>query len=324
MSNGENDDTVFTTLGDAVKDLEIVAGHNEQRVLRNKLYEWLKKNPNLRCADCEAITTAETKPWISFNLGVVVCLKCSGVHRSLGVHISKIRSVDLDNWDEESVQSVLRTDNERVNKRLEYHCPPEFLKPSPDSGRETREKFINAKYNELFVSDGTNAHLVPIKDTSVVDDTVGASGIGMVEYTGIVSIRAIEGVNFPSMDTFSPSDPYVIIRNHQKKQHCKTKTIQNDNNPKWNQNLQVCVFGLKDPLQMEVYDEDLLTSDDLIGYGTVDLSQLADETPHKQTVTLFKRSSRSSSEFSEVAVYGANKLSPARVILELTYSAIIQ
>ena len=47
---------------------------------------------NSVCADCSA-----TSPdWVSLNLGAIVCLNCSGVHRSLGTHISKVRSLTLD------------------------------------------------------------------------------------------------------------------------------------------------------------------------------------------------------------------------------------
>lgn len=42
---------------------------------------------NDKCADCGA----PEPDWASLNLGVLVCIECSGVHRNLGVHISKVK-----------------------------------------------------------------------------------------------------------------------------------------------------------------------------------------------------------------------------------------
>lgn len=61
---------------------------------RNEI-QALKEIPgNEICADCGA----ENPDWASLNLGTLICIQCSGVHRNLGSHISKVRSLDLDDW----------------------------------------------------------------------------------------------------------------------------------------------------------------------------------------------------------------------------------
>jgi hypothetical protein len=52
---------------------------------------------NLFCAECER----DSPEWVSLNLGCLVCIDCSGVHRSMGVHISKMRSLTLDDLEVE-------------------------------------------------------------------------------------------------------------------------------------------------------------------------------------------------------------------------------
>lgn len=71
-------------------------------------------NGNHVCADCGAADPE----WASLNLGVVVCIECSGVHRQLGVHISKVRSLKLDVkvWTEPLIHMFLCLGNEICNE----------------------------------------------------------------------------------------------------------------------------------------------------------------------------------------------------------------
>ena len=54
---------------------------------------------------CPLTFCLETGPeWASSNIGVFVCVNCSGIHRMLGVHISRVKSCRLDQWSDEAVQ----------------------------------------------------------------------------------------------------------------------------------------------------------------------------------------------------------------------------
>ena len=53
----------------------------------------IQENPaNKVCADC----AAPDPSWGVCNLGIMVCIECSGVHRSMGILVSKVRSLELD------------------------------------------------------------------------------------------------------------------------------------------------------------------------------------------------------------------------------------
>jgi stromal membrane-associated protein len=69
-----------------------------------KLQKVLKKPENKYCADCERPNPS----WASTTLGVFVCIKCSGYHRELGTHITKVKSCDLDKWTEEQMAKYFK------------------------------------------------------------------------------------------------------------------------------------------------------------------------------------------------------------------------
>lgn len=83
-----------------------------------------QRQDNKHCADCQSQETE----WASTNLGVFICINCSGVHRSLGTHVSKIRSVGLDEWDEPLFNEMNNRGNIRANSYWECNLFP-FEKP---------------------------------------------------------------------------------------------------------------------------------------------------------------------------------------------------
>jgi Arf-GAP with SH3 domain, ANK repeat and PH domain-containing protein len=98
------------------------------------------------CADCGS--TVKVK-WVSINLGIVLCIDCSGIHRSLGTHISKIRSLTLDvsSFSNDIVEILLQIGN-RVSNMVWEATLDQALKPMPQSTREQRLKFITSKYSQ--------------------------------------------------------------------------------------------------------------------------------------------------------------------------------
>ncbi|EDO33091.1 predicted protein, partial [Nematostella vectensis] len=114
---------------------------NKQNANQAILVDMLKEEKNKYCADC----AAKGPRWASWNLGVFICIRCAGIHRNLGVHISKVKSVNLDSWTEEQMASIQSWGNRRAGLYWECYLPEDFRRPQTDSAMEA---FIRKKYEQ--------------------------------------------------------------------------------------------------------------------------------------------------------------------------------
>ncbi|XP_026884758.2 arf-GAP with SH3 domain, ANK repeat and PH domain-containing protein 2 isoform X6 [Electrophorus electricus] len=104
----------------------------------------LRMPGNSVCCDC----SAPDPLWISTNLGILTCIECSGIHREMGVHHSRIQSLSLDKLGTSELLLARNVGNFAFNDIVEAGLPSLSLKPSADSDMAVRKDFILAKYIE--------------------------------------------------------------------------------------------------------------------------------------------------------------------------------
>uniref|UniRef100_A0A8C4W8G7 Arf-GAP with coiled-coil, ANK repeat and PH domain-containing protein n=1 Tax=Gopherus evgoodei TaxID=1825980 RepID=A0A8C4W8G7_9SAUR len=128
---------------------------------------------NIACCDCGL---ADPR-WASINLGITLCIECSGIHRSLGVHFSKVRSLTLDTWEPELLKLMCELGNDVINRIYEAKVERMGVKkPQPGSQRQEREDYIRAKYVERkFVERQPVSVSPPEHGTKVRPQTVAVS-----------------------------------------------------------------------------------------------------------------------------------------------------
>lgn len=111
----------------------------QQEKFQAVLSSLLKDDDNKYCVDCDA----KGPRWAAWNLGIFLCIRCAGIHRNLGVHISKVKSVNLDTWTPEQVAMMMEMGNSRARAVYEANLPDNYRRPQTDS---SLENFIRAKY----------------------------------------------------------------------------------------------------------------------------------------------------------------------------------
>ncbi|KAK4693492.1 hypothetical protein P7C71_g3910, partial [Lecanoromycetidae sp. Uapishka_2] len=115
------------------------------------LQDLIKTVPgNDRCADCGA----RNPGWASWSLGIFLCMRCASLHRKLGTHISKVKSLSMDSWSNDQVDSMKRNGNTNTNRTFN---PQNTKPPIPldvDEVDAVLERFIRQKYDRQVFSGG--------------------------------------------------------------------------------------------------------------------------------------------------------------------------
>lgn len=126
------------------------------------LQELIKTVPgNDRCADCGA----RNPGWASWSLGIFLCMRCASLHRKLGTHISKVKSLSMDSWSNDQVDSMKRNGNANTNRTFN---PQNTKPPIPldvDEVDAVLEKFIKQKYDQQLFSGGHSRRPATRNDT---------------------------------------------------------------------------------------------------------------------------------------------------------------
>ncbi|KAI5120403.1 hypothetical protein M0805_000182 [Coniferiporia weirii] len=108
------------------------------------LLDLVSQTGNDVCADCKS----KAPRWASHNLGIFICVRCASIHRKIGTHVTKVKSLTLDSWSKEQVENMKVIGNVTANA---YWNPDEVRHPLPTNMEESErdselEKYIRSKY----------------------------------------------------------------------------------------------------------------------------------------------------------------------------------
>ncbi|OAL49218.1 ArfGap-domain-containing protein, partial [Pyrenochaeta sp. DS3sAY3a] len=120
---------------------------NKRQQARNEraLQDLIKTVPgNSTCADCGA----KNPGWASWSLGIFLCMRCAALHRKLGTHISKVKSLSMDKWDNAQVDNMKRIGNIESNKTYNPRNIRAQIPVDVDEVDGAMERYIRQKYEQ--------------------------------------------------------------------------------------------------------------------------------------------------------------------------------
>ncbi|KAJ1628636.1 hypothetical protein T492DRAFT_1016649 [Pavlovales sp. CCMP2436] len=246
-----------------------VTAPTSTRVLPETPTDKLKQMPgNDRCADCGRVAP----DWSAMNHGVLVCIRCAGVHRKMGTHISTVLSLAADNWNAESL-SVVRSKNGNlaVNRVLEANFPARFDRAELLASDYPMERFIRSKYEEGRFRKEGNGQLIE----QLGGIAVSSSKVAMIEYIGIVFIELLAGHSLPPSSSCFAGAPYAVFSTSGQSQSTSPAQADPRGGNLWKPAAKVALNckSTGSTIAVQLYSKDLFGTPQVLAVGSIQLSK---------------------------------------------------